>query len=117
MPTGKLAPIETDSILSTDKSLKIMSGSDGARVIGGTALISNLQVAVISIREDSTAFTTLVCTNGLSSTTPLGVTFFLGGASTFLKGDMLSGPPGYWFTSIKPSAGSIAVTGPNVTGS
>ena len=114
MSTGKLAPVETNSLLDMEKSLKIISGRNGARVIGGTALLSNLQVNSITIREDATAFTTLTCTDGV---TTLGDTFFLGGASGFLKGDLLTALPGYWFTDIKPSAGSIGVTGPNITGS
>lgn len=114
MPTGKLAPIETSSLLDMEKSLRIISGRNGARILGGTAAFENLQVDSITIREDATAFTTLTCTDGVAT---LGATFFLGGASGFLKGDMLVGPKGYRFITIELSGGSVGVTGADVTGS
>lgn len=90
-----------------------MSGRYGARVIGGTGHLINLDVRSISIREDATAFTTLVCTDG---TTTLGATFFLGGVAATKVTDLYAAPPGFRFTEIKLSAGSVQITGPNITG-
>jgi hypothetical protein len=109
---SKLSPSEVSILQSIDQSLKIM-GSYPARTLGGTGHLINLDVRSISIREDATAFTTLVCTDG---TTTLNAAYFLGGAAATKATDMYRAPEGFRFTEIKLSAGSVQITGPNVTG-
>lgn len=109
---SKLSPTEVQILSSIDRSLKIM-GSYPARTIGGTGHLINLDVRSISIREDATAFTTLVCTDG---TNVLDAAFFLGGASTTKDTDMYRAPDGFRFTEIELSSGSIQVTGPDIVG-
>jgi hypothetical protein len=91
----------------------VLSGRYGARTIGDTEERTGLTVYSISIREDATAFTGLVCTD---DTTTLDHTFFLGGASATQAGDLYAAPQGYRFTEIELSGGSIQITGPNITG-
>lgn len=90
-----------------------MSGRYGARTIGGTDHLENLEVMSISVREAATVFATLVCTDGV---TILDEAFFLGGCGATKIGDLYTAPIGYLFTDIELSAGSIQVTGPNITG-
>jgi hypothetical protein len=90
-----------------------MSGRYGSRTIGNTDSLENLEVVSISIREDATDFATLVCTDGVQT---LGAAFFLGGAAATKAGDLYTAPIGYLFREIELSAGSIQVTGPNITG-
>lgn len=109
--SGKLSQAEQDALYDSQASLRVMSGRDGARVLGGTSDRTGLRVKSIQIRENATAFDDLECTGG---ETALDDTFFLGGASGFLAGDQLTAPDGYYFTRIHMSGGSIAVTGPNI---
>ena len=90
-----------------------MSGRYGSRTIGNTDSLENLEVVSISIREDATVFAALVCTDGVII---LDETFFLGGAAATKAGDLYTAPIGYLFKDIELSAGSIQVTGPNITG-
>jgi len=78
---GKLSDKEGKDLCESQRSLKVMSGRGGARVLGGTTVRTGLHIDSICIREDDTTFTTLVCTNSGTSTTILDDTFFLGGRS------------------------------------
>lgn len=113
MSYGKLSQSERASIEDIAESQRVMSGRYGSRTIGTTDDLENLAIASVSIREDATTFTTLVCTDG---TATLNAAFFLGGAAATKAGDLYTAPPGYRFIQIKLSAGSIQVTGPNITG-
>lgn len=113
MSYGKLSQSERASIDDLAESQRVMSGRYGSRTIGTTDDLENLNIISMSIREDATAFTTLVCTNG---TTTLNAAFFLGGAAATKTGDLYTAPLGYRFIQIELSAGSIQVTGPNITG-
>ena len=112
MSGGKLAENERNALFDCEESLRVMSGRDGARVLGGLTVRTSLQITSIQIRETPTTFTTLTCTNGVD--TPLTDTFFLGGASGFIAGDTLTPPYGYKFTVITLASGSVSVTGPNI---
>ena len=109
---SKLSPIEVSLLQSIDQSLKIM-GSYPARTLGSTDHLINLDVRSISIREDETEFTTLVCTDGV---TTLGADFFLGGAAATKATDMYRAPEGFRFKEIELTTGSVQITGPNITG-
>jgi len=109
----KLSNDEFALLNSIAESLMAMSGRYGSRVIGDIEERTGLTAYSISIREDATAFTSLVCTDG---TTTLDDDFFLGGAAATQAGDLYSAPQGYRFTVIELSGGSIQVTGPNITG-
>ena len=111
---GKLSDKEGKDLCESQRSLKVMSGRGGARVLGGTTVRTGLHIDSICIREDDTTFTTLVCTNSGTSTVVLDDTFFLGGAPGFKAGDPLTPPEGWRFTDITLATGSIAVTGPNI---
>jgi hypothetical protein len=108
---SKLSQVEAADLSSTKESLMAISGRYGSRTIGDTTARVDLNVTSISIREDATTFTTLVCEGG---GTTLGTTFFLGGAAATKAGDLWVAPEGYRFTSIDLSAGSIQITGPNI---
>ena len=109
--SGKLAVNETLNLQRTADYLETVSGRGGCRTIGDTNARTDLNVTSISIREDDTTFTTLVCEGGGAT---LGTTFFLGGAAATKAGDLWVAPEGYRFTSIDLSAGSIQITGPNI---
>lgn len=109
--SGKLAVNETLNLQRIADYLEVISGRGGSRTIGDTTARVDLHVLSISIREDATTFTTLKCEGG---GTELGTTFFLGGAAATKAGDLWVAPPGYRFTSIDLSAGSIQITGPNI---
>lgn len=111
--SGKLSQAEQTALYDSQESLRVMSGRYGARVLGATTVRTGLDVKSLQIRENATEFTTLTCTNG-NSAEDLDDTFFLGGASAFIAGDTLTAPPGYRFTVITLSAGSVSVTGPNI---
>jgi len=109
----KLSTQEVVLLRDGVESQRVMSGRYGSRTIGGTDHLENLEVVSISIREDATVFAELVCTDGV---TTLDETFFLGGAAATKAGDLYTAPIGYLFKEIELSAGSIQVTGPNITG-
>lgn len=108
-----LTPAQDLLLNRIDSSLQAISGSYGSRTLGGTADIINLDVRSISIREDATAFTTLVCTDGV---TTYDAAFFLGGAAATKATDLYVASPGFRFTEIHLSAGSVQITGPNIVG-
>jgi hypothetical protein len=107
----KLSQAEAANLESTKESLMAISGRYGSRTIGDTAARADLNVISISIREDATTFTTLICEGG---GVELGTAYFLGGAPATKAGDLWAAPEGYRFTSIYLSAGSIQITGPNI---
>jgi hypothetical protein len=109
----KLSTEEVGLLRDGVESQRVMSGRYGSRTIGNTDSLENLEVVSISIREDATDFATLVCTDGVQT---LGAAFFLGGAAATKAGDLYTAPIGYLFREIELSAGSIQVTGPNITG-
>ena len=81
-----------------------MSGVNGTKVFGGTDPHTDLRVKALAIREDDTAFTSLVMTGGPGG--DLSETYFLVGTTALLKGDLLVAPKGYIITSFQFSAGS-----------
>jgi hypothetical protein len=92
-------------ILQTlNDTLRRMSGSQKTSFYGGLGAHTGLDHQSLSIREDATVFSALVCTNG---TTTLGFSDFYTGTTATLKGDLLSAPAGYRFTSFTLTAGSV----------
>ena len=81
-----------------------MSGINGTKVFGGTGAHTGLRIKALCIREDATAFTSLVMTGGPGG--DLSETYFLVGTTDLLKGDLLVAPKGYILTSFELSAGS-----------
>jgi hypothetical protein len=106
--SGKLAVNETLNLQRTADYLEIMSGRRGTVIYDGTASYTGLTYQSISIREDATAFTSLVCTDG---TTTYGAShFYVGTGAACLRGDLLVAPEGFTFRSFQLSAGSIQCT-------
>jgi hypothetical protein len=105
----KLSDVEFQLLSDTAAYLEIISGSRGTKVYGSSGAVAQtgLDVKSISIREDATVFSTLVCYDG---TTTLGFSDFYIGTTTTLKGDLLKAPPGYRFTAFTITAGSIQTT-------
>ena len=92
-------------ILQTlNSTLRRMSGSQKTTIYGGVAAHTGLSHESLSIREDATVFSALVCTNG---TTTLGFSDFYKGTTGTLTGDLLAAPDGYRFTSLTLTAGSV----------
>jgi hypothetical protein len=86
-------------------TLRRMSGSQKTAIYKGVGVYTGLSYQSISIREDATAFTTLVCsTPGAADL--LFADFYFGTTAT-LKGDLLSAPQGWRFSAFTLSAGSI----------
>jgi hypothetical protein len=105
----KLSDVEFQLLSDTAAYLEIISGSRGTKIYGSSGAVARtgLDVKSISIREDGTTFSALVCTDGA---TPLGFSDFYVGTTGTLRGDLLKAPPGYRFTAFTITAGSIQAT-------
>lgn len=104
---GILSQAEYDLLANVADSLELLSGKNGTKVYGGTSAYTDLDLRSISVREDSTAFTSLTCVGGGAA---LGAAEFILGGATLLKGDLLVAPHGYRFTAFQLSAGSVSAT-------
>lgn len=102
----KLSQAEFDMIVSLVRTstLAIGASETGTVIYGDSAAVTAVNYAQMAIREDGTAFTSLVCSNG---TTTLGASDFYRTGATALKGDVLIPPPGYRFRSFELSSGSV----------
>lgn len=104
----KLSEREVTLLQEQRDSTRLISGSNGTKIFGGTTARTGLNYKALLIREDATAFTTLVCTSS-SGASAKGSSDFIVDA-TYLKGDMLVAPDGYFFSAFTLSSGSVSAT-------
>lgn len=102
----KLSQAEYDLIVSIlrTSTLSVGASESGTVIYGDSNAVTGVDYAQIAIREDGTAFTSLVCSDG---THTKGASDFYKTGATALKGDVLIPPPGYRFKSFELSSGSI----------
>ena len=98
-----LTPTEITILLDQLRAMQSMAGANGSKVYG-VAEYTDLSLTAISVREDSTAFDSLVATGPGQ---PLGLADFYLDGTTPKAGDLLVPPPGYRFTSFELTAGSV----------
>jgi len=101
----KLSAEEFALFNSMTECVLSMSGVNGTKIHAGTADNTGLAYKAVSIRADSTAFTSLTMTGDGAD---LDETYFLIGSPVLLKGDLLVAPKGYIITQFKLSAGSLS---------
>ena len=104
----KLSAEEFALFVKNVEALSSMSGINGTKIHAGIADNTGLTYKALSIREDSTAFTSLTMTGGAGG--DLDETYFLKGSPTLLRGDLLVAPTGYIITQFELSAGSVGAS-------
>ena len=105
MPTGKLAPIETNSLLDISQNsqeLQKISGSGGFKNLTGTAAITSLSGYAIVVQED-TVFT-VFNVDGVVKLSDYGLS-----GVTLKAGAYLPVPKGANITDITMSSGSVII--------